>query len=373
MSTQHRYGLILAGGSGTRLWPMSHSGQPKQLIPFVRNRSLLEVAFRRLDGLIDIENRLVCAAEADREAVLAAVPDLPTENFIGEPVGRDTLPAITYSTAIIRARDPEAVVAVLTADHIIEPEQSFRDILSLGFDIAEAKRQVLVTFGVRPDHPATGFGYLELGDRIEGHEARKVNRFREKPDLPTAERYVAAGPERYLWNSGTFVWRADTFLDCVAEYEPETRKRIDVIVARREELAGARSEFLDYLAKRYPEIGRISVDFAVMERASTSDRVEVVAVPLELSWLDIGSWTAFATTVDADDFGNRVVGRAVSLDTRDVMIVSDDEDHLVATLGVEDLVIVHTGKATLVCTKAYAQEIKRLHEEIATRFGREYL
>jgi mannose-1-phosphate guanylyltransferase len=227
---------------------------------------------------------------------------------------------------------------------------------------------VLVTFGIAPTCAATGFGYLRLGDTFLAH-ARRVEEFREKPDAATAERWVAAGPERYLWNSGMFVWRASAFLECVKRYEPAASRGVREIAD-----AWGTPGFARVIGGIYPGLKKISVDFAVMEKASRDPMVKVAAVPVALSWKDIGSWPAFAETCPLDDKGNALAAaRHVLLETAKTLVVSDDPAHLIATFGCDELVIVHTKSVTLVCRRDKAEALKELHALAAEKYGPAYV
>lgn len=361
-----RYAMIMAGGSGTRLWPMSRGRQPKQLIPFMHGKCLLELAVDRLRGLVEPARQYICAGSDHRAAIACVLPHFDDAHYLAEPIGRDTLNAVAFGAAVISRSDPDAVMAVFTADHLIEPRDQFQRIVNAAYDLAERHPDTLVTFGIAPTHAATGFGYLELGEPIVG-QARVVSEFREKPDAATAQRYHEAGPHRYLWNSGMFVWRVGTFLDCLKRYQPATYEAMQRIA-----LAWGGSDQQRVVAEIYPQLKKTSVDYAIMEPASKARQVRVAALPMALTWLDVGSWPAFAQTCDRDEHDNAIaVERHVLIDSRGCLAASSDPDHLIAAIGCDNLLIVHTPDATLICRADQAEQIKQLQQTIGQRFGDE--
>lgn len=371
-----RYAMIMAGGAGTRLWPMSRQDRPKQLVPFIRRNgramSLLEIAAERLEGLVPPERRYICTNEAYRKPIKAALPRFSDAQILGEPVGRDTVNAVGFAAAVLHKLNPQAVFAVLTADHIIEPADLFRDRIEMGFELVEQDPTRLVTFSIAPTYPATAYGYVERGSALPGAEgAFRVERFVEKPSLEKAQAYIESGA--FGWNSGMFVWSAATILDCLRRYKPESYKGLMEIAA-----AWGTPDQQRVLKQVYPQLPKISVDYAIMEPATREQMrvqgrgpdpgaVKVCTVNMDLTWLDVGSWPAFAETIEPDAQGNRISGSGRLSRSRNTLIVNADDRHTVAALGCDGLIIVHTEDATLVMPAERAEELKLLHGELPDR------
>lgn len=369
-----RYAMIMAGGAGTRLWPMSRADQPKQLVPFIKQgkgyKSLLQIAADRLEDLVPPSRRYICTNEGYRAAIKASLPSFSDPQILGEPVGRDTVNAVGFAAAILQKIDPKAVFAVLTADHIIEPVDLFRDRMEIGFKLVEDDPSRLVTFSIKPTYAATGFGYVERGGTIPGTDKLgfKVERFVEKPSREKAEAYLESGA--FGWNSGMFVWSAATVMDCLRRWKPESHEGLSKIAA-----AWGTKDQKKVLDAVYPTLPKISVDYAIMEPASreqartsgkgkTSDGVKVCTVLMDLSWLDVGSWPSFGETLKADREGNRVSGKGQLMKCKDTLVVNNHDAHTVAVLGCEGLIVIHTPDATLVMPRAKAEELKLLHAEL---------
>jgi mannose-1-phosphate guanylyltransferase len=362
-----RYGVIMAGGSGTRLWPLSRSEQPKQLLKVVKGKSLLQHSYERLRGLLQPEQIFVCTAASQGPAVLENLPELPKENLLGEPQARDTANAIGFAAAVLAKRDPEAVCAVVTADHVIEPFSEFQSSLRKGFDVISQHPDALVTFGIIPTHGHTGLGYIHRGEALPIPGAYRVQAFREKPDKATADRYVESG--RYYWNSGMFVWRCDTVLGELAAHLPESHSGLMKI----SQAWGTPAQKAT-LEAVYPTLPKISIDYAVMEPASQGKgKAHVAVVEMSVRWLDVGSWPALAETMAVDEHNNAVsAGSYIYLDSDDNVIVSQDPDHLITTIGITDMIVVHTRDATLVCPKQDSQRVKDLLGKIKEKFGQKF-
>ena len=344
------HAVIMAGGSGTRFWPRSRRGLPKQLLRLVGNDTLIRQTHGRLDGLVPHDRTWVVTNRDLAEETAAQLPDLPAGRILREPLARNTAPCIGLAAIELLAVDPDAVMLVLPADHVIDSDERFRQAAQAGARLVEQDPERLVLFGVPPTGPATGFGYIERGPALDDHDAAfAVASFREKPDEATAREYVADGG--FYWNCGIFVWRAAAILAALAEFEPE----IDAALSRLSEVIGGEG-YEKALASEYESLKSISIDYAVLERA---DGVFVVEAPF--GWDDVGSWTALGRLLGHDDDGNTTQGLVAGIDSGGLVVHTSDE-HLVATAGVEDLVIVHTPDATLVARRDDEAGLRRLIE-----------
>ncbi len=346
------YAIIMAGGKGERFWPASTAKRPKQLLALVGEKTLLAQAVDRLEGLIPPQNIFVITnRELVKEAQKAA-PMLPPGQIIGEPVGRDTAAAIALGAALIAARDPAATFCVLTADHVIGNRPLFQRTLREGLKLA-SKLDILITIGIQPTFPSTGFGYVEAGDVLaenNGITIHKARRFVEKPDLPTAEEYVKSG--HYFWNGGMFIWSLASLYKALGQFRPQ-------LLPMTERVAKARTpaQLEAAMDAEYPKLEKISVDYALMEKANN-----IAMIRGTFPWDDVGSWPALENHLPKDTDGNTTVGTCESYDATGNIVVS--RDRLTALIGVRNLVVVQTGEVTLVCPKARAQDIKKLVEKL---------
>lgn len=322
--------------------------------------SLLQVARERLRGVFAADQIWVITSAAYIDLVAAELPDVPRANLIGEPVGRDTANAIGLAAHLLAKRDPAATMAVFTADHLITPQDTFADTIRRGLAAAEQFPSALVTFGITPDRPETGYGYVHRGDEV-APGVRRVRAFKEKPSREIAAEYVASGD--YAWNSGMFAWTLSAILSELQRRLPENDRLLAALAHDWERLPGTPE-----LNSRFAELPKISIDFGVMEKAE-----QVLTVEMPCRWLDLGSWVAVGQTRTADDQGNVAVApRALFVDSADSIVISEDPEHLVVTLGVRDLVVVHSADATLVCHREHVQQIKELAERRREHFGERY-
>ena len=352
MADRPLYAVILAGGRGERFWPLSTRRHPKQFLTLFGGRSLLAQSVERLDGLIPPDRVYVITSEDLVEAARAAAPALPPGHVIGEPMGRDTGPAVALAAAVIRTRDPEAAFAILTADHVIGDLDAFRATLREAAGVA-LERHALVTIGIPPQFPSTGFGYIEAGEREttrEGIEFLHARRFVEKPDAATARSYVESG--RYFWNAGMFIWSVSTLHRQLHRHAPDLSSFIDRIAPVAADPDGrARA-----LEREYPELRKISIDYALMEKAE-----RVLVARSTFAWDDVGSWTALAHHLKPDSGGNVSTGELISHDAFGNIVCSRRP---VALLGVRDHVVVEADGVLMMCPKDRAGELKKLVESV---------
>ncbi len=353
-----RYVVIMAGGRGERFWPESRLARPKQLLPIVGDSAMLAQTVDRLAGLVSAKDVFVITNAEQRDAVLEVCPELDPAKVIGEPVGRDTAAAVGLATILVKREDPQATFAMLPSDAVIHDAEGLRSTLETAFAVAEAQ-PVLATIGITASFPATGYGYIQQADALgdfAGRTVFNVKRFVEKPNEATAQAYLESGD--YFWNAGMFVWSVSSI---VAELEKSTPSLWAALQAIDVGLdAGTKIDPL--LAEHYPNLEKISVDYAIIEKATN-----VVMVESGFDWDDVGEWPAVARHYPADAEGNVVRGVAHLEDSRDNIVFSRDPDHLVALLGVEDLIVVKTDDATLICHKDKAQAIKDLVKAIGAK------
>jgi len=358
------YIVILAGGSGTRFWPLSRGKSPKQLMSILGGKSMLQRTVERVlplnpEGVLVVTN----AIQAGETALqLEQYRNEVRIDIVEEPVGRNTAPAIGLAAAIIANQDPAALMAVLPADHYITDEEEFRRILRTGGE--QARNGCLVTLGIVPTQPETGYGYIEVAAEMNGSGPYPVRRFVEKPNREKALEFLDAG--NFFWNSGMFIWRADVILDRIKEHMP-------VLAAA---LAGLSisvdtpevSDLKPQVVEMYQAITGESIDYGVMEKADN-----VVVIPSSFGWSDVGSWSALPEVIEPDDAGNVMinVNGQVSLDSRGCLVYGGGK--LVALVGVEDLIFVETADAVLLCSKDRAQDVKKVVEELQRRGLPEYL
>jgi len=348
---EHAYAVILAGGSGTRFWPLSRRRRPKQLLNLLGDRTLLEETVRRILPVIPAERIYIFANELLRAQTLRTLPQLPKSQIVAEPAGRNTAPTIGLAAHEILRRDPEGLMVVLPSDHVIGKPGAFRRVLRTACRWAAADgRSVIV--GLEPTRPDTGYGYVRKGRRVAraaGLQIYQVEKFTEKPPVATARRYVASG--RYLWNGGMFIWRASTLLRNLARSKPEMASALQRI-ARAGGVQATRT-----LRRIFPRIEKISIDYAVMEKAA-----EVFVVAADIGWSDVGSWEVVYNLQSKDAEGNVRPQASLCLDARGNMVISPRK--FVVAVGVRDLVIIETDDALLVAARERSQDVGKAVQEL---------
>jgi mannose-1-phosphate guanylyltransferase len=357
-----RFVIVMAGGRGERFWPVSREKTPKQLITLIGGRSFLQQAVDRVTPIVPIENVFIITNEVQADTVRKQLPKLPKGNVIAEPVGRDTCAAVTLGAAIVGARSTTGVMAVLPADHVIPDEKKFQQVLSDCFDLA-SRGQAIVTIGIKPTEPATGYGYIHMGEQLPPPTGLKpyktpfhrVLRFVEKPHHDKAVEYVNSGD--YRWNAGMFIWSFVTITEGLQKHQPEMAEACQ----RWFKVAGT-PKLAKVLAKEYPAIKKISIDFALLEHAQN-----VVAAAGDFEWDDLGSWTALARHLKPDAAGNCAVADFIHVDAeRNIVFDARTKNRTpIAIVGLRDSILVQTDDATLVAHKSQAQKIKDLVKRLA--------
>lgn len=353
----HLYPVIMAGGSGTRFWPLSRKLRPKQFLPLASKSPLIVDTVKRLEGLAPLSNTYVVCGKSHAPRVRAMVKRMPPKNVLVEPQARNTAPAIGLAAATIAARDPDAVLAILPSDHHVGDIPGFQRALQ---DAAAVAREgFLVTIGITPIRAETGYGYIRVGQPLTG-QARKVQAFVEKPDAETAARYLSSGD--YLWNAGIFVFRADVILSAFATHMPETEVPLEKIrSAARKKNAQA------VVNKVFPRLPATSIDYGVMERAGN-----LAVLPGSFGWSDVGSFAALPEVRPADDRGNVVAGKAALVVDSDGCVVLSDK-RLLAVVGMKDVVIIDSGDAVLVVPKDKSQDVRKAVDALKQRKLERYL
>ncbi|MDX1952491.1 MAG: sugar phosphate nucleotidyltransferase [Verrucomicrobiota bacterium] len=357
-----RFVIIMAGGKGERFWPVSREKTPKQLITLLGKRSFLQQAVDRVLPVVPLKNIFIITNAVQAAEVRKQLPKLPKENVVAEPVGRDTCAAVTLGAAIVGSRSTTGVMAVLPADHVIPDDKKFQQVLADCFDLA-SRGQAIVTIGIKPTEPATGYGYIQVGDKLPTPEKAKpyktpfskVERFVEKPQFEKAVQYLESG--NYRWNAGMFIWSFVTITEGLRSHQPEMAAACErwFKVANTPKLNRT-------LAREYPEIKKISIDFALLEHAKN-----VVVAAGDFEWDDLGAWTALGRHLKPDPSGNCAVGDLVQVDSaRNIVFDARTKNrHPIALVGIKDSIIVQTDDSTLVASKGEAQKIKDLVKKLA--------
>jgi len=360
------FAVIMAGGTGKRLWPLSRQKRPKQVLQLLDGETLLRRCLERLTPIFDQRNIIVLTNAGYADIVRENLPGIPYGNVIAEPAVRDTAGAIGLAATVLSKFDANATMVVVTADQIIEPDDVFQSVVRDSLTYVKSNPDALITYGIHPTFPATQLGYIKLGSakHIESCDNKicKVEAFKEKPDKQTAQEYLESGS--YCWNSGMFVWKAKTILDKIASYLPEAVEPLSKIKAAWD---GPEQE--DVLKRWFLKMPKISIDFAVMEKADN-----VYAIRLDCRWLDMGSFAALADIIKSDDKNNIVVaGHSELLDSKNNIVVTEDKKHLIATIGLENIVVAHSPDATLVCRADQTHRLKELLELIGEHGGKKFL
>ncbi len=347
----HLNAVILAGGSGTRLWPLSTPSFPKQFLPLPSGKSMIQETLARVAPLVPPDRSWVVTGRSIAGLISEHLPSISTSHILGEPLGRNSAPAIAWVAATIARQDPQAIMAAFSADAVIANVEALRQTLHLAYELAEHGH--LVTLGIKPTNPETGYGYIRFAEQISegyGHCAFRAERFVEKPNLATAQSYLLDG--HYVWNSGMFVWKVETILTELHLHLPELMHKIDTIVDTMNT-----SQARITLDELWPTLQPISIDYGVLEKTSN-----LVVIPADLGWNDVGNWEQYGSLFPADEHGIRAVGLHTGLGSQNI-IVYNDTPRQVYTIGLEDIIVVEVEHMTLICHKDAVQRVKELAEK----------
>ncbi len=349
---QHLHAVILAGGSGTRLWPLSTPRFPKQFLPLPSGQSMIQETLARVAPLVPNEHAWVVTGRTMAGMVQEHLPQVPATHILTEPMGRSSAPAIAWAAAAIARQDPNGIMAAFSADAVIGDVPALTQTLSLAYELAEQGR--LVTIGIKPTTPETGYGYIrfssdEVGEGY-GHQAFAAERFVEKPNLQTAQSYLRDG--HYVWNAGIFIWQVKTILDEMREHLPDIARKIDLIVNAADDTQARL--LLDEL---WPSLQSISIDYGILEKTHN-----LVVIPAELGWNDVGNWEQYGSLFPADEQGIHAVGHHQGLGSQN-LVVYNNTSRQVYTIGLEDIVVVEMQDMTVVCHKDQVQRVKELAEQ----------
>jgi len=364
------HAIVMAGGAGTRFWPASRVDLPKQLLAMSGKDSMIQATVSRLGKMCPPENVRVITNQRLVNQIQAQLPSLPSEAIVGEPCKRDTAPCVGLAAALVAAADPEGVMVVMPSDHVISPDEKFQEAIEYAHQLVLEDPDRILTFGIKPTYPATVFGYIESGEKISSANAQgdqtpptfEVSRFREKPDLATAEEFIANGS--FYWNAGIFVWRAKTILDALRRFEPKMASHIDSIAS-----SIGKPDFEETLSREFAAIEGTSIDFAVMEKYKP-----VCVIESQFVWNDVGNWTSLEGLVGQDSDGNTLIGDHLAIDCKNTIIRNDNRDgHIVATIGMQDCIVIRTPDATLVVEKKNEADVKKVVEALKEKGLDQYL
>ena len=355
------FAVVMAGGVGTRFWPRSRTQKPKQFLKIFGDTTMIQQTYERLLPLIPSENILFVINEQQKPEIRKQLPFVPEENLITEPFGKNTAPCIALAALHIKHKNPDSVMAVLPADHLIQDTNKFLATLKVASQILE-KETCLMTIGITPTYPATGYGYIQYNGELcseNGITAYRVKTFAEKPNLETAKKFLMSGD--FLWNSGMFIWKTETILQEIEELLPEVHDSF-----RQIDKAIGTSTYQEALETGYREIRGISIDYAILEKSK-----RVCVIKSNFGWSDVGSWEEVYNLLKKDKSKNAVVGKALLKDSKGCLIYSPE--HLVATIGVKDLIVIHSDNAILICPKSRAQDVKELVDLLKRKKMKDYL